>query len=300
MSAARYLFALLPLTLGVAGTVYTDGDGEAWRGTSDGQPLDFSSVSWPELDWNDPLPTSVFGVPAYSEHDEDHAAFRDYLGFSVYYDDRVLAPRWTAIKLTAWSVTQGKDVGRLDRFVTDSALGPLDITRHEDYNNAPNRRDWSRGHMVRFDDARGWGEQAAIESFFTSNVTPQLQAHNNGAWFALEELCAEYAAEFGTVWVYTGPVYPEDPLPFIPGRRVPAPESFFKVLVAEGDSGSVDVLAFLVPHEPLPRSAELGAFLVSVDEVEELTGIDFLAELPPDLEEALEVEVWELWPSGAE
>ncbi len=59
--------------------------------------------------------------------------------------------------------------------------------------------------------------------------------------------------------------------------------------------GGVDVLAFRMPHEPIPRNADLSQFLVSIDDIEDETGIDFLHELPDPIEDELEEAVWELW-----
>jgi endonuclease G, mitochondrial len=71
------------------------------------------------------------------------------------------------------------------------------------------------------------------------------------------------------------------------------------VVVSPAEDGGIDVLAFIVPHKPLKSDADLSQYLVSVDEVEKQTGLDFLYELPDDYENYLEKNVWELWPESA-
>jgi endonuclease G len=67
--------------------------------------------------------------------------------------------------------------------------------------------------------------------------------------------------------------------------RVAVPDAFFMIVVDESD-GRVRTQAFLLPQEPV--SERLDSYLVSIDEVERRTGLDFLAELPDDAETALE------------
>ncbi|MBI1321102.1 MAG: hypothetical protein GC168_19430 [Candidatus Hydrogenedens sp.] len=256
------------------------------------------TITWPARHDESPEPHTVFGVPRCNPADPAHQLLLDYSGFSVYWDDVVLGPRWTAIKLTSFMANAGGEIGRESKFSTDPRIAEagLRATRHEDYNNETGSKKWARGHMVQFDDARGWGEESGRESFYTSNIAPQLQAHNGKRWLALEKACTEFARDYGLVWVYTGPIYPAHPEPFIPGRDVPVPVAFYKIVVSPGDSGAVDVLAFRMPHQDIPTSVALADFLVSVDQIEEETDIDFLYELPDAVEGPVESVVWGMWP----
>ena len=257
-----------------------------------------TTITWPSLDLNSEIPHTVFGAPTYRKPDNQHQVTRNYHGFTVFYDDQVLAPRWTAIKLTSAMADANSKFQRLGNFRTDDAIkaSGLLTTNHGDYNNPAGSKLWARGHMVQFDDARGWGDAAGEDSFLTSNITPQLQEHNSRGWFALEEAVTELARDYGVVWVYTGPIYDSSPKPFAAGRKVPKPRAFFKIVVSPSENNSVDVLAFLVPHKPIPQSADLSQFLVSVDQVEKETGLDFLRDLPDPIEDLLERMVWEMWP----
>jgi DNA/RNA endonuclease G (NUC1) len=181
-----------------------------------------------QVQWSktDPEPHTIFGDPTYNKHNDKHNIELQYSAFTVYYDDVVLSPRWTAIKVTKEIADKNQDIKRLTRFKTDESLKQkgYQTTSHDDYKNPTGVKKWARGHMVQFDDARGYGQQAAEDSFYTTNICPQLSALNGQGWLALEKLCTEYARDYGVVWVYTGPIYKEIK-PFAPGRKIPNPRS---------------------------------------------------------------------------
>lgn len=256
------------------------------------------AVTWPQWDDSTPNPHTVFGAPTYVDHDPDHNFVRTYGAFTVYYDDTVLSPRWTAIKMTRHVADRNSNIERPGRFTIDKVLKQkgYEVAKHEDYNNPRGVKKWNRGHMVQFDDARGYGVTAAKESFYTSNVCPQLALHNQRGWLTLEETCTEFARDYNVVWVYTGPIYGEHKPPFARGRKVPKPIAFYKIVISPGDSDQVDVLAFRMPHTPIPRDVDLSEYLVSVDDIEGETGLDFLHELEDDIEDQIESEVWDIWP----
>jgi len=106
----------------------------------------------------------------------------------------------------------------------------------------------------------------------------------------------EFARDYKVVWIYTGPIYGEHKVPFAKGRKVPKPIAFYKIVVSPGENDEVHVLAFRIPHKPIPAQVDLSDYLVSVDDVENETGFDFLHELPDDIENVVESTVGDMWP----
>ena len=49
-------------------------------------------------------------------------------------------------------------------------------------------------------------------------------------------------------------------------------------------------------HEAAPKGVNLSRRVKTVDYIESVTGLDFLHELPDDLEDRIEATQWELWP----
>jgi endonuclease G len=256
------------------------------------------AIDWPAWDNNTPEPHIVFGVPTYVGHDPNHDTVRDYEAFTVYYDDTVLSPRWTAIKLTRSMVDKNSQMKRLKRFKTDTVLKDkgYQVTTHDDYSNPKGVRKWDRGHMVSFDDARGYGQTAGEDSFYTTNICPQLSLLNEEGWLTLEKTCDEFARDYNVIWIYAGPIYGEQKVPFAEGRKIPKPIAFFKIVVTPGDNNEVRVLAFRIPHESLPANVDLSKYLVSVKDMKNETGLDFFYELPHDVENAVESTVGPMWP----
>ena len=71
----------------------------------------------------------------------------------------------------------------------------------------------------------------------------------------------------------------------IGSEHVSVPNQFYKVLI-DNNSGKTKMIAFLLPHKDSKKP--LYEFVVSVDEVEALTGIDFFSELEDSIEDKLE------------
>ena len=68
-------------------------------------------------------------------------------------------------------------------------------------------------------------------------------------------------------------------------EKVSVPNAFYKVLI-DNNSGATKVLAFILPHKE--SNKPLYEFVVSVDEVEKRTGIDFFHELDDTTENRIE------------
>ncbi len=144
---------------------------------------------------------------------------------------------------------------------------------------------YDRGHLapnsgiaLRFD------QKAQIETFLMTNITPQRPKLNRQVWKRIEDLEASLANSFDTVWIITGPIF-GDSRTFLKDK-VEIPEKFYKILVnVKGDY--VRTLSFIVPQEVNGREP-IEKFFASIDEIEELTGLDFLAPMDDSHEDVLE------------
>jgi len=203
-------------------------------------------------------------------------------------------PHWVAYHLSASDLPP--TVGRQDHFRADTALPADERAELDDYRGSG----FSRGHMAPADDfLRSF--EAMDATFLLSNIAPQLQGLNGGRWRELESEVQSLAAAHGSIWVMTGSLFldtdlrPEPATEFIGNGRVAVPTHFFKVVLCEHPSGEHEVFAFLVPHRTgLPGPTLVHA--VSVDRIEELTGLDFFAALPDTEELQLEAHVTSTWP----
>lgn len=142
---------------------------------------------------------------------------------------------------------------------------------------------YDRGHLCPAGD-RKYSQSAHDETFLTSNISPQEHSFNAGVWNTLEQKVRYWASKYNGVFVVTGGVLKGN-MKTIGDEEVSVPNQFYKVLI-DNNTGKTKMIAFLMPHKD--SNEPLYKFVVSVDEIEELTGIDFFSELENGLENKLE------------
>ena len=137
---------------------------------------------------------------------------------------------------------------------------------------------YDRGHLCPAGD-RKYSKFTHDETFLTSNISPQKHDFNSGVWNRLEQKVRYWAIRNDGVFVVTGGVLKNN-LKTIGDDKVSVPNQFYKI-VLDNNSGKTKVLAFLLEHKNSNKA--LYEFVVSVDEIEALTGIDFFSELNDEL-----------------
>ena len=134
-----------------------------------------------------------------------------------------------------------------------------------------------------------YDEKIMSESFFMSNMSPQLPAFNRGIWKYLEKEVRRFAERFDKIYIVTGPVLEKDEYPAIGSNNVAIPEYYYKVIYAPaGKDGKPEMIAFILPNEKSGES--FWNYATTVDEVEQRTGIDFFHILDDTIENAMEAE----------
>ena len=142
---------------------------------------------------------------------------------------------------------------------------------------------YDKGHLCPAGD-RKFTKEAHDETFLTSNISPQKHSFNAGVWNRLEQKVRYWAKKNDGIFVITGGVL-ENNLKTIGSEAVSVPNQFYKVIL-DKTNGRIKMLAFLMPHKD--SNLPLFKFVVSVDKIEGLTGIDFFKELDDSIENKLE------------
>jgi endonuclease G len=142
---------------------------------------------------------------------------------------------------------------------------------------------YDKGHLCPAGDME-FAIDAYNDTFLTSNISPQVRDFNNGIWNRLEQKVRYWAVKYDGLYVITGGVLKKS-FRTIGKEKVLVPKYFYKILL-DNDAGNYKMIAFLVPNEG--SNKPLYSFVVSVDRVEEMTGIDFFPKLKDDLENQLE------------
>ena len=168
---------------------------------------------------------------------------------------------------------------RTDDFREDEDLPTGERSTPDDYDE-PN---FDQGHMAPA-DLFTTDPSAMSESFLMSNMAPQNGSLNSGGWKGLENRVQKWTKSRGELYVVSGPVYDPSATVSTIGDGVHVPDGFYKVIF---DPVRVEAIAFILPNERV-LTADLPNRLESVDEVEKLTGFDFLPELVDDVEALVE------------
>lgn len=151
---------------------------------------------------------------------------------------------------------------------------------------------YDRGHLApNYAIAVVHGREAQRQTFLMSNISPQRPDLNRRLWQRLEEVVIDrFVPRFGVVQVIVGPVFPERFLDNVLNRvgLVEVPEAFYKIVVVPGETPRA--LAFIMPQE-VRGNEPLSDFLVSIDEVEARTGLNFFPRLPDEVAAELEGRV---------
>jgi len=227
------------------------------------------------------IPHVVNGIPA----DSDLLLVRH--GYSLGYNNGQRQADWVCYILTAEDLKK-KRVRRSAKFFRDPDIAdhPVDPAEY-------NRTGYDRGHLAPAADMAHSAETMR-ESFFMSNISPQVPACNRGIWKRVEDQVRRWALAEGKLCVIAGPVYAvPDRTVTMSGTDIPVPTAFYKVVLDM--TPPMKMIAFVIPNTKAQK--HISCFVVSVDTVEQYTGCDFFSELPDELENELEKESdFSKWP----
>ncbi|MGB7393698.1 MAG: DNA/RNA non-specific endonuclease [Pricia sp.] len=204
--------------------------------------------------------------------------------YTLSYNEPFEQAEWVAYQLKKEHLTS--DQRERPFFIED----PKVKTKSADWRNYKGSG-YDRGHLCPAGDRR-FSEQAYNETFYTSNISPQDRDFNAGVWNRLEQQVRDWARRYDELFVVTGGVL-EPGLQEIGEEDVDVPKYYYKI-VARGEPKAPKILAFLFLGRESTKP--LREFTVSVDEIEQRTGIDFFQQLPDEvqarLESGVEVNEW--------
>ena len=137
---------------------------------------------------------------------------------------------------------------------------------------------YDRGHLVASANQQEVELQNS-ETFLLSNMTPQKPGFNRGIWKSLEEEIRRLNAKPKVLETYVicGPIfYFDQPVEWIGteddnGVTLPIPNAYFKSVLIEKNTGTLNMWSFMMPNEP--TDDPLDAFQVETTKVEQYAGI---------------------------
>lgn len=227
------------------------------------------------------------------------------LNYALEWDNTKRHANWVAF--TFDTTTSADNVKRTDAWSVDPKLPAEMQVQESDHKNDG----FDTGHLCASED-RVYLKEANEQTFYYSNMSPQLNDFNGGFWGKLEARVQTWGRStadgvYDKVYVTKGgtlnkllknfkgtTVNGGTPTTDANGFTIhglACPEYYFMAVLSQKDD-VFHAIAFLVPHKEgmtrNPSSDELKEYVVSVDKLEEETGIDFFCNLPDVLENEVE------------
>ena len=214
--------------------------------------------------------------------------FRNY---SLYLSEKDILAHWVAYPLNPWTISSG--VGRTNEWGLDPKIPR---------NNQPvlyrafSGGTYARGHQI--PSADRYADGANQQTFYGSNMTPQLHGFNSNIWANLEGNVRSKCRQFDTLYVVTGCTTKNSigTCNDNDGKKIAIPSGYYKVLlgykrssaassssVAGGTGnykGYYTATAFYFDHQNYSNTNQvINEHRMTVDELETLTGEDFFPNL---------------------
>jgi endonuclease G len=244
-----------------------------------------------------------WGIPESSiEPSQEELLIQDE--YIIDYDDQLRVPIWTAHELNS------KRLQKLDRincFRADPRLASDVGSSPSDYKEPI----FDQGHMTPNGDM-ALDNNAIINSFVMTNMTPQHCHFNRGIWEVLEMLTRRvWAPQHGTLYVITGSIFDanddgvRDDIAVISrmhsdnGKaRVAVPTALYKILAYKSVEGSVATLTIALPNDDTAVSENrahdyLARHVEPISYVEARTGLRFFPKLSNPVREATQSTFWD-------
>ena len=218
-----------------------------------------------------------------------HTTKRNGKAYSLEYSYKYKHSYWIAYR---FDNTTGGNVGRNEAYKPDPELPSQYAAKHNDYTNSG----YTRGHLCASSD-RQYSKEANQQTFYMSNISPQSGNGFNqsgSAWNTGEDKVQAWGYNISrstdTLYVVKGGTIGEGMIKGYIKNEIAIPKYFFMaVLFRSGDN--YKAIGFYMPHENLkddPDKKDPKKYLMSIDALEQETGIDFFHNLPDNIENTVE------------
>ena len=241
-----------------------DPDGGSGQGN-----VDLTKTGWLEL------PAMDDPALGYYTHSFEMGG-KTYRNYSFGWSQKDRVALWVAYPLCKF-YTNGS-AGRTNAWALDPLLGEDSAAPFGGYAGS-----YARGHQVPSAD-RQCCYDANAQTFYGTNMTPQLNAHNEGIWADLEGKVRGWANTSDTTYVVTGVTVSASSKKERDsyGNSVTIPDAYFKAVLKYNKASTFapwTAAAFYLEHRAYSGSITK-SHSMSIDELEEITGIDFFVNLP--------------------
>lgn len=227
------------------------------------------------------------------------------INYCMEYDCDLKAQRWSAFR---WDASNSfKKVSRTDAWSAD----PLIPQSYQTYEIDHTGNGYTRGHIIASED-RVNSTAANQQTFYYSNMHPQLYEFNTqGVWWQIEnKVLRDKYCKFDikksnyfcdTLYVVKGGTIDRANYSWVKGRgqKLVCPNYFYMAVLRksskDSSQGGYAAIGFWMAHKG-NTDTQYKNYAVTIDRLEDLTGIDFFCNLPDEIEKKVEANlVLSLW-----
>ena len=200
---------------------------------------------------------------------------KTYRNYTFGWSQKDLVALWVAYPLCRF-YTSG-NTGRTDAWAYDPLLGKDSAAPFGGYGE-----ELARGHQLPSAD-RQCCYEANAQTFYGTNMTPQLNAHNEMIWADLEGKVRGYANSSDTTYVVTGVILDDSKRITYDSDHKPitVPSAYFKAVLkysVSSTQGTWNAAAFYLEHRAYTGTVTR-SHSMSIDRLEDITGLDFFVNL---------------------
>jgi len=199
-----------------------------------------------------------------------------YTGFTLCYNETHEQAAWVTYELTGKEV-KSNNAERENDFREDPAVSTGSAVP-ADYKNSG----YDRGHLAPAADMK-FSKKAMSESFLLSNISPQDKDLNRELWRMLEEKTRDWAVRDKNLIIVTGGILKGNLKKIGKKNQISVPKNYYKILL---DYKNNKAIAFIMPNKECTK--EMDYYAVSIDKVEEETGLNFFPKLDSKAEKQVE------------
>jgi len=198
-------------------------------------------------------------------------------GYTLAYNGQTRNAHWVYHKLTQTSTAEKTSRKECD-FKEEPILPEHIRSAKIDFQETG----FDRGHLCPAADCAT--QQAVENSFYLSNISPQVPAFNRGYWKMAEQHVRDLTKQFQTVHVFSGPLYLSTKgrdgrnyvkYEVIGPHNVAVPTHFFMLIFVEPTSGKLLAKGYIMPNKAIDPKTPLKKFSASVEEIESASGVIF-------------------------
>ena len=226
--------------------------------------------------------------------------------YTIAYDTSKYTTYWVAYNLKA------SHMGSLERptkwtydYSTGAPATSKQVNVDNTYATYNNGNGHAKGHLIP-NASRNGDEEMQVQTFYYTNSVPQWQnGFNSGMWSALEG-ALQTIGKSEEIFIVTGTAFKKvgesktisyTSTPSDSGKSVPIPNYFYKVVLKVNSTSSptsAKAIGFWFENKSYSNS-EYSSYAVSVDQIEEWTGMNFFVNLSDSIEETAEAMTTPWW-----